>query len=80
MIIVLVMVIDNGGGNNNSVGIDGGSSECLSHFSVAVLKHHYQGTSQQNELTWASHSGGIRVHRGKEAWQQMAGVATGAGN
>lgn len=55
--------------------------QCLSDFFVAVVKHpHQRQLMGQKELVWASHSRGLRVHHGREAWQKTAGMVIGAGS
>lgn len=72
----LVMVVDDGvGGDDDDVG-DG--NDCL--FCSYDKKYHCQGSLQKNAFTWAYRSRGLRVHHGREAWQQIAGRLTGAGS
>lgn len=61
------MVVDIDGGDAG----DGGDSECLSYFSVAVVKDRCQGNLNKNAFTWAYRSRGIGVHHGREAWRRQ---------
>lgn len=54
--------------------IDG---QCLSHFSGAVTKCLDQGNLEKEVFIWAY---GIRVHCGGKTWQQVSGLAAGAGS
>lgn len=52
-------------------------SSCVSHLSIAVIKMPWP--KQHKEFIWTSRSREIRVHYGREPWQQAVGVAAGAG-
>lgn len=61
----------------NEEGINKDVPTWLSYFSVSVIKYHDQGNLQKEEFMWVFSSRGMRVHLGREAWQDAAVMAAG---
>lgn len=46
-------------------GVLSGLGGCISFFSIAVTKHHEQGSSQKKRFTWACVSREINIYDGR---------------
>lgn len=78
-----------GGSAAAAAGDDGFGDNAGDHGALVIVvddgvgdggDYHCQGRLQKNTFAWAYRSRGLRVHRGKEVWQQIAGMVTGAGS
>lgn len=53
---------------------------CIGNFSVAVVKHYDQAQLMEETVSSGLWFRRIRVHYGREAWQQQPGLPAGTGS